>query len=102
MRYPEECPVFEVTIDGTHIRAGAIVEGLGPATHRAWGRGGKLGPEYQYFLSVRVLDGNDWQCFDEHYAEKCRELAGFLGCCVGYSDLKPLTRAAREMLELVK
>ena len=95
MRYPEECPVFMVTLDGTHVRGGAIVEGLGPATHQPWGSARAVDREYDSFVSVRLLDEADWWCLDVRYTAACRTFAGFLGCCVGRDDLRPLTRAAR-------
>ncbi len=101
MSYPKECPVFEMVGDGTHMRNGALVEGLGPGRHRAFESHPAPGPEFDGFVSVRALDKADWWHLNEQYNKTCLEVAGFFGCCVAASKLRPLTPAAREMLALV-
>jgi hypothetical protein len=96
-RFPEECPVFEVIEDGMMMRAGAVVEGLGPAAHRFHRL---MLPQSEHgWLAVRLLDDKDY-LWAEVYAPYCKALVGYIGCFAEAALLRPLTRAAREMLAL--
>lgn len=104
MTYPEECPVFEVVSPPHYtnrIRHGAIVEGAGVC--RLYVRPGEWGPVYDdgSYLSVYVdrsdvimaaVNALEWQRVEE---------CGYAMGAVRASGLRPLTRAAREMLALV-
>ena len=104
-RYPSECPVFEVLSEGSDariIRNGAIVEGASIAVcfDRA-----------SCQFSDAIFDRNfigvypaKEDCFwdDISPEEKATaERAGFLFGAIHRSRLRPLTRAARDMLAIV-
>ena len=80
--YPAECPVFEMTKKWIYLRPGDHVEGIGPAIHYhggGWGR-----------IAVRLPVANgEYFASDEPWIP-------------GNEYLRPLTRAAREMLAVVK
>ena len=90
MKYPKECPVFEVVTPkrgANFIKAGAIVEGV-PCE---WDFGTDK-------ITVRAVDDAD---YIGPQRDECMQELGWVGAWVSANGLRPLTRAARNMLALV-
>ncbi len=92
MKYPREWLGFEVNDDGAWCRQGTIVE-LVEADVGAGGRCA-LWPVEQ-MLGVRVLDESRVQLQDRHARHP---VDGWLRLSIHFSNLTPLTRAARAVL----
>lgn len=90
----EACPIFENLQPGPLVRAGALLEGI--LSH-----GVPEGEAWPDAIPVRLLDAADR--IASHPQERNPvEVFGFDGYMPWKKHLKPLTRAAREMLALVR
>lgn len=97
-QYPQECPVFEVVDDGPTIRRGAHVEGLGIVSRTDE-------TEIAGYIGLRIQDRDLFDLsgtIDDDGVMMGRRRMGFFYGGANRHGLRPLTRAAREMLALVR
>ncbi len=92
MTYPKEWPGFRVVAGGFHVERGGLVEAIGVdgTAHGACERG---------YLPVRIMSGGRWT--SSLYMSKCNAVLGYVGCQIRYTDVEPLTPAARAFLRAV-
>lgn len=95
--YPDECPLFVVDCDGDKIKRGAIVEGMGNKFYYD----GHVYPNPPGYIIVRAVDDDDVVA-PRDYVYACLRSIGWVGCPHSVYRLKPITRAAREMLAIAK
>jgi hypothetical protein len=96
-RFPDEAPVFEVINSGEYIGAGEVVEGLG-----YWNGGFSLDGRFvdRHGIGARIVDNAELIRRPKYDGVHPKE--GWIGIHLRFEDIKPLTRAAREMLAIAK
>jgi len=103
-KYPPECPVFETTTYGPRLWKGAIVEATGDFGVSIDGEtiaieiDGTLPNPALILIGVRAVDDAD--VIDDDPRSRHPE-HGWYRAGIYIDGLRPLTRAAREMLALV-
>ncbi len=98
MRYPADAVVFEVTYTGANkIRNGAIVEGFLETTGIK-----DDSPDIPGLLGIRAIDDADYIGPRSIYYDACVKQLGYIGVSTPPECVRPLTRAARQMIAIVK
>ena len=104
MRYPKECPVFEVIHNGPTVRKGAHVEGLGLLTRFVGTACTEV--DSNDALAVRIDDADVFPGAIERRGASdvatLRARYGFFYGAMWRHSVRPLTAAARDMLALVR
>ena len=91
MRYPKECPVFEITIDdGEFVPRGGIVEGVEIGVDG-------YGNCYPGRIGVRVLDESNLRAIPRRHP-----FYGYCGIVSFAGDMRPLTESAKQMLAIAR